>query len=63
MRSLGYTVDGHVGEVQVTLEVDPDSSGNHVALTVSALPSVENPSGIGYVDVGLGDALHEALRG
>jgi arylamine N-acetyltransferase len=28
---------------------------------VSDLPSTENPSGTWYVDVGLGDALHEAL--
>jgi len=37
------------------------SAGNHVVLTVSGLPSSENPLGIWYVDAGLGDALHEAL--
>jgi N-hydroxyarylamine O-acetyltransferase len=61
LRSLGYTVARHVGGVQVTPEADSDSFGNHVVLTVSDLPSEENPSGVWYVDVGLGDALHEAL--
>jgi arylamine N-acetyltransferase len=35
--------------------------GNHLVLTVSNLPTVENPSGVWYVDTGLGDALYEAL--
>ena len=34
---------------------------NHLVLTVADLPTNENPSGVWYVDAGLGDALHEAL--
>lgn len=34
---------------------------NHLVLTVSGLATDENPSGIWYVDAGLGDALYEAL--
>ena len=34
----------------------PDAVGNHLALTVDQLPTDENPSGIWYVDSGLGDA-------
>jgi arylamine N-acetyltransferase len=40
---------------------DAESAGNHLVLTVRDLPSEENSSGIWYVDVGLGDALHEPL--
>jgi hypothetical protein len=40
---------------------DADSVGNHVVLTVSDLPTDENPSGCWYVDAGLGDALYEPL--
>jgi arylamine N-acetyltransferase len=40
---------------------DADSVGNHVVLTVSDLPTDENPAGIWYLDAGLGDALHEPL--
>jgi N-hydroxyarylamine O-acetyltransferase len=60
LRSLGYAVHGHVGGVQGG-EPSPDAMGNHLVLTVSALPSDANPSGEWYVDVGLGDALHEPL--
>jgi arylamine N-acetyltransferase len=35
--------------------------GNHLVLTVSALPTEANPSGTWHVDAGLGDALHEPL--
>jgi hypothetical protein len=34
---------------------------NHLVLTVEGLPSDANPAGEWYVDVGLGDALHEPL--
>lgn len=60
LRSLGYAVHGHVGGVQ-TGEPNPNARGNHLALTVTGLPSDANPSGRWYVDVGLGDALHEPL--
>jgi N-hydroxyarylamine O-acetyltransferase len=61
LRFLGYAVTRHVGGVHGPGGPDPDSTGNHVVLTVSGLPSNENPLGIWYVDAGLGDALHEAL--
>jgi arylamine N-acetyltransferase len=61
LRSLGYVVTRHVGGVHGAGGPDAESVGNHLVLTVSGLPSDENPSGIWYVDVGLGDALHEAL--
>ena len=60
LRSLGYTVHGHVGGVQAG-EPNPDAMGNHVVLTVTDLPSDTNPSGQWYVDNGLGDALYEPL--
>jgi N-hydroxyarylamine O-acetyltransferase len=61
LRSLGYTVRGHVGGVQADAEPSPHVMGNHLVLTVSDLPSDSNPSGQWYVDHGLGDALHEPL--
>jgi arylamine N-acetyltransferase len=61
LRSLGYAVRGHVGGVHGAGGPNPESAGNHVVLTVSGLPSSENPHGIWYVDAGLGDALYEAL--
>lgn len=61
LSSLGYDVTGHVGGVQAAAVPDPGAAGNHLALTVSGLPSDSNPSGTWYVDAGLGDALHEPL--
>ncbi|MDQ1510803.1 MAG: N-hydroxyarylamine O-acetyltransferase [Actinomycetota bacterium] len=61
LESLGYAVTRHVGGVHGPSGPDAASAGNHVVLTVSGLPSSENPLGIWYVDAGLGDALHEAL--
>jgi N-hydroxyarylamine O-acetyltransferase len=61
LESLGYAVTRHVGGVHGPSGPDAASAGNHVVLTVSGLPSSENPLGIWYVDTGLGDALHEAL--
>src|ERR1700730_4344937 len=59
LRSLGYAVSGHVGGVHGPNGPDADSLGNHLVLTVSGLPTGDNPSGIWYVDAGLGDALYE----
>ena len=61
LTRLGYRVRRHVGGVH-----GPDGPGeadmaNHLVLTVSGLPAEANPHGIWYVDVGLGDALHEPL--
>lgn len=61
LHSLGYDVTGHVGGVRVSDGPDPDAAGNHLALTVAGLPDPANPTGVWYVDVGLGDALHEPL--
>jgi N-hydroxyarylamine O-acetyltransferase len=61
LHSLGYAVSRHVGGVHGPDGPDAESAGNHVVLTVRGLSSDENPSGIWYVDAGLGDALHEAL--
>lgn len=61
LGSLGYAVRRHVGSVHGPGGPDRSSVGNHVVLTVSGLPSDRNPEGVWYVDLGLGDALHEAL--
>jgi N-hydroxyarylamine O-acetyltransferase len=37
------------------------SMTNHLVLTVRGLPTDTNPSGIWYVDAGLGDALYEPI--
>lgn len=61
LRSLGYDVHAHVGGVHLSPAPDPDAVGNHLVLTITGLPSDENPSGSWYVDHGLGDALHEPV--
>jgi N-hydroxyarylamine O-acetyltransferase len=61
LRSLGYEVTDHVGGVHGPEGPNVAAMGNHLVLAVSHLPTVENPSGTWYVDVGLGDALYEAL--
>src|SRR6478609_3606395 len=60
LTSLGYSVRAHVGGVHGP-ERSPDDLGNHLVLTVTGLPSDENPTGVWYVDTGLGDALHDPL--
>jgi N-hydroxyarylamine O-acetyltransferase len=54
-------VTRHVGGVHGPVGPTADELTNHLVLTVSDLPTEENPSGTWYVDAGLGDALHEAL--
>ena len=61
LESLGYAVARHVGGVHGPAGPDAETTGNHLVLTVRGLPSDDNASGTWYVDVGLGDALHEAL--
>lgn len=61
LRSLGYSVHGHVGGVHGAEGPNPSATGNHLALTVDLLPDDTNPDGVWYVDAGLGDALHEPL--
>ena len=52
---LGFTVIWHVGGVQGHPDAKPNVAGNHLALTVTDLPSDQNPSGKWFVDAGLGD--------
>jgi N-hydroxyarylamine O-acetyltransferase len=61
LGSLGYAVSGHVGAVHGPDGPDGSSVGNHLVLMVRDLPSDDNPSGVWYVDAGLGDALYGPL--
>jgi arylamine N-acetyltransferase len=61
LASLGYDVRRHVGGVHGPGGPSPEAVGNHALLTVGGLPTEENPAGLWYVDVGLGDALHEPI--
>jgi N-hydroxyarylamine O-acetyltransferase len=60
LAALGYRVRWHVGGVVSGGEA-PGASGNHLALTVHGLATEDCPDGVWFVDVGLGDALHEPL--
>lgn len=61
LRSLGYEVRRHCGGVHGPDGPTEDARGNHLVLSVDALPSDDNPTGRWYLDVGLGDALHEPI--
>lgn len=61
LGSLGYSVARHVGGVHGPDGPDRAELTNHLVLTVTGLPTDEHPAGTWYVDVGLGDALHEAM--
>jgi len=61
LRSLGYRVQRHVGGVHGPDGATEAEMSNHLVLTVHDLPTDANPDGAWYVDVGLGDALHEPL--
>jgi N-hydroxyarylamine O-acetyltransferase len=62
LSALGYRVRWHVGGVRNSLaEPIATASGNHLALTVHGLVTPDCPDGVWFVDVGLGDALHEPL--
>jgi N-hydroxyarylamine O-acetyltransferase len=61
LRSLGYVVDRHVGGVHGPEGATGEEMTNHLVLTVRNLPTDTNAEGTWYVDVGLGDALHEPL--
>jgi N-hydroxyarylamine O-acetyltransferase len=61
LASLDYRVTRHVGGVHGPDGPSADALTNHLVLTVSDLPSDDNPSGEWYVDVGLGDALHDTV--
>jgi N-hydroxyarylamine O-acetyltransferase len=61
LQSLGYEVRAHVGGVNGGSTPASEAAGNHLVLTVSGLPTEEHPSGVWYVDCGLGDAFHDVL--
>jgi arylamine N-acetyltransferase len=61
LTALGYHVVRHVGGVHGPDGAPEDEMTNHLVLTVTDLPSDDNPDGTWYVDAGLGDALYEPL--
>lgn len=61
LQSLGYRVKRYAGAVHRDTRPNPGDFGNHMVLTVNDLAGASNPGGVWYVDVGLGDALHEPL--
>jgi arylamine N-acetyltransferase len=61
LAALGYRVTRHVGGVHGPDGPNANVMANHLVLTVEGLPADANPGGEWYVDVGLGDALHEPL--
>jgi N-hydroxyarylamine O-acetyltransferase len=61
LRTLGYDVVRHVGGVHGPDGATDAEMTNHLVLTARGLPTAGNPDGVWYVDVGLGDALHEPL--
>ncbi len=61
LHTLGYGVALHTGAVHGPAGMQPDEYGNHLVITVNGLTTDDNPDGDWYVDVGLGDALHEPL--
>jgi N-hydroxyarylamine O-acetyltransferase len=60
LSTLGYEVTLHVGGVHGPEPSEADLT-NHLVLTVAGLATNDNPSGVWYVDCGLGDALFEPL--
>jgi arylamine N-acetyltransferase len=61
LAALGYDVVRHVGGVHGPDGPAEEAMTNHLVLTVHGLASDDNASGDWYVDVGLGDALHDPL--
>src|SRR6185369_11294391 len=51
----------HVGGVHGPEGPSVEALTNHLVLTVSGLSSAGNELGVWYVDVGLGDALHDTV--
>lgn len=58
---LGFDVRRHVGGVRGTPQDPAGPSGNHLAVTVTGLPTPANESGEWLVETGLGDGPHEPL--
>ncbi len=61
LSALGYQVTRHYGSVQGSTEGQAGAIGNHLVLTVSGLPTPDNPGGGWLVDAGLGDAIHDPI--
>lgn len=61
LEALGYAVTRHVGGVHGPAGPSGDEMSNHLVLAVAGVPTADHPGGTWYVDVGLGDALHEPL--
>lgn len=61
LDTLGYDVVRHVGGVHGPDGPTGDELANHLVLTVHGVVRSDNPDGTWYVDVGMGDALHEPL--
>lgn len=58
---LGFTVHWHIGGIQGHKKARPNVDGNHLALTVTNLPSDTNPNGEWFIDAGLGDGPNEPM--
>jgi N-hydroxyarylamine O-acetyltransferase len=58
---LGFTVLWHIGGVQGHPNAKPNVGGNHLALTVTGLPTDSNPNGEWFIDAGLGDGPHAPM--
>lgn len=58
---LGFDVRWHVGGVQGHPDAKAGATGDHLALTVTGLPSADNPDGAWFIDSGLGDGPHEPM--
>ncbi|MFD8527031.1 arylamine N-acetyltransferase [Streptosporangium canum] len=61
LEALGYQVTRHFGGPQHGSGDPAGADGGHLSLTVSGLPSEDNPGGAWMVDQGLGDGFHEPL--
>jgi arylamine N-acetyltransferase len=61
LSHLGYRVSINPANVHGAEGPEHIKLENHVALIAGGLPSESNPNGRWWVDVGLGDALHEQM--
>ncbi|MCD4534702.1 arylamine N-acetyltransferase [Nocardioides sp. cx-169] len=61
LTSLGFTVERRHGHVWTHEESRDETFLNHLALVVSGLPTPDNPDGLWWPDVGLGEGFWEPL--
>ena len=61
LRSLGYRVTQHVGDLRLAAAGGTWAIGEHLVLTVDDLPTDDNPGGSWCVDVGLGGGLRDPV--